>query len=256
MDPAPFDQVADLRSPSPVEARPELAIDDLARLFGIADLADRLAAVDQRIVDALDPEGAVLAPAAARVASTGGKRLRPLLTIVAAAVGDVFDDRVISAAAAVELVQVGSLVHDDILDRALTRRGQPTINAVEGLNHAVLAGDYILARAAELAACVSREAAALLANALGHLGEEFGMSFQVLDDMLDLIGDADRLGKPTGIDIESGVYTLPVLTALREADGDRLRALLTGRLGGGEGAHAAAASPAAASAEHRSDVAR
>ena len=313
MDHAPIYQVADLRSPPPVGAPPELAIDDLARLFGIADLADRLTAVDQRIADTLGRDGTVLAPAAARVASTGGKRLRPLLTIVAAALGDVFDDRVISAAAAVELVQVGSLVHDDILDRALTRRGQPTINAVEGLNHAVLAGDYILARAAELAASVSREAAALLADALGdlcegqalelrdafdpdrsiddhvasirgktaalfacasrlgahcggvsprnatalgHFGEEFGMSFQVLDDMLDLIGDADRLGKPTGIDIESGVYTLPVLTALRETDGDGLRRLLAGRLGGGEGAHAAAASPAAAAAEHRSDVAR
>jgi geranylgeranyl pyrophosphate synthase len=235
-----------------------------------------------------------------------------LLTIVAAAVGDVFDDRVISAAAAVELVQVGSLVHDDILDRALTRRGQPTINAVEGVNHAVLAGDYILARAAELAASVSREAAALLADALGDLcegqalelrdafdpdrsiddhvasirgktaalfacasrlgahcggvsprnatalgrfGEAFGLSFQVLDDMLDLIGDADRLGKPTGIDIASGVYTLPVLTALREADGDRLRALLTGRLAVGERGDAAA-SPATGSLEHRSDVAQ
>src|SRR5918994_508771 len=250
MDHAPIDQVADLRSPPPVGAPPELAIDDLARLFGIADLADRLTAVDQRIADALGRDGTVLAPAAARVASTGGKRLRPLLTIVAAALGDVFDDRVISAAAAVELVQVGSLVHDDILDRALTRRGQPTINAVEGLNHAVLAGDYILARAAELAASVSREAAALLADALGDLcegqalelrdafdpdrsiddhvasirgktaalfacasrlgahcggvsprnatalgrfGEAFGLSFQVLDDMLDLIGDAHRL---------------------------------------------------------------
>src|SRR5918994_1583989 len=91
MDHAPIDQVADLRSPPPVGAPPELAIDDLARLFGIADLADRLTAVDQRIADALGRDGTVLAPAAARVASTGGERLRPLLTIVAAALGDVFD---------------------------------------------------------------------------------------------------------------------------------------------------------------------
>jgi heptaprenyl diphosphate synthase len=313
MDHASFDQVADHRSPSPPRARPELAIDDLAHLFGIADLGDRLAAVDQRIVDALGRDSAVLAPAAARVASTGGKRLRPLLTIVAAAVVDVFDDRVISAAAAVELVQVGSLVHDDILDRALTRRGRPTINAVEGVNHAVLAGDYILARAAELAAGVSRDAAAFLADALGDLcegqalemrdafdpdrsvdahlasirgktaalfacacrlgahcgdvsprnatalgsfGEAFGMSFQVLDDMLDLIGDADRLGKPTGIDLESGVYTLPVLTALREPDGDQLRGLLTTRLADRDRGDATVASPAAGSTEHGIDVAR
>src|SRR5690606_39284342 len=79
--------------------------------------------------------------------------------------------RVVDAAAAVELVQVGSLVHDDILDDAATRRGRPTINAVEGVNHAVLAGDYILARAAELAAVVSQEAARLIAVALGELCE-------------------------------------------------------------------------------------
>jgi geranylgeranyl pyrophosphate synthase len=223
------------------------------------------------------------------VATNGGKRLRPLLTIVGAGLGDTFDDRVVAAAAAVELVQVGSLVHDDILDRAATRRGRPTINAVEGVDHAVLAGDYILARAAELAASVSGEAAELLAVTLGELcegqvqemrdafdpdrsvdahlgsirgktaalfecscrlgahcaglsepntralarfGHAFGMGFQVLDDLLDLIGDADRLGKPTGNDIASGVYTLPVLAALTGPRGDELRRLLPGA--GGE----------------------
>jgi octaprenyl-diphosphate synthase len=240
----------------------------------------------------LGRDGAVLAPAASRVAVTGGKRLRPLLTIVAAELGDRFDDRVVAAAAAVELVQVGSLVHDDILDRAATRRGRPTINAVEGIDHAVLAGDFILARAGELAASVSREAAALVAETLGDLcegqalemrdsfdrdrsveahlrsirgktaalfacacgvgalaadlsernasaltdyGDAFGMGFQVLDDVLDLIGDADRLGKPTGIDIASGVYTLPVLAALTGPQGDELRRLLPADSGDGDG---------------------
>jgi geranylgeranyl pyrophosphate synthase len=252
----------------------------LADLFGIADLPDRLAAVDARIAAVLGQDGALLGPASARVAASGGKRLRPLLTIVAAATGGTFDDRVVDAAAAVELVQVGSLVHDDILDDADTRRGRPTINAVEGVNHAVLAGDYILARAAELAAGVSQEAAKLIAVALGDLcegqvlemrdvfdparsidahlasvrgktaalfecacrlgahcaglndesaqalgrfGDAFGMGFQVLDDVLDLIGDEARLGKPTGNDIASGVYTLPVLTALGGPLGDELR---------------------------------
>jgi heptaprenyl diphosphate synthase len=273
-----------------------LGPDDLARAFGIDDLPDRLAAVDACIADALGRDGAVLAPAAARVAGTGGKRLRPLLAIVAAELGERFDDRVVAAAAAVELVQVGSLVHDDILDRAATRRGRPTINAVEGIDHAVLAGDFILARAGELAASVSRETAALVAETLGDLcegqalemrdsfdgdrsveahlrsirgktaalfacacgvgalaadlsernttaltryGEAFGMAFQVLDDVLDLIGDADRLGKPTGIDIASGVYTLPVLAALSGPRGDELRRLLPGpspQLRGGGGA--------------------
>jgi geranylgeranyl pyrophosphate synthase len=255
----------------------------LAHLFGIPDLPDRLAAVDRTIAGSLGRDGELLAPAALRVARSGGKGLRPLLTIVGAAAGGVFDDRVAAVAAAAELVQVGSLVHDDILDRATTRRGKPTINAVEGIDHAVLAGDYILARAASLAVSVSREAGELVAETLGELcegqalemrdafdpersveahllsvhgktaalfacacrlgavtaglpdrdadsltryGEAFGMGFQVLDDLLDLLGDPERLGKPTGLDIASGVYTLPVLAVLDGPQGGELRRLL------------------------------
>ena len=295
MDPAPSDRVTTLPRRAPVDA-PDLSPAGLASLFGIADLPDRLAAVDERIAAALGQNGALLGPASARVAASGGKRLRPLLTIVAAATGGVFDDRVVDAAAAVELVQVGSLVHDDILDEADTRRGRPTINAVEGVNHAVLAGDYILARAAELAAGVSQQAARLIAVALGDLcegqvlemrdvfdpartldahlasvrgktaalfecacllgahcaelddenvlalgrfGDAFGMGFQVLDDVLDLIGDEDQLGKPTGNDIASGVYTMPVLAALRGPLGDELhRSIIDGTDGGPDVAHA------------------
>ncbi|HEX5365488.1 MAG TPA: polyprenyl synthetase family protein [Acidimicrobiales bacterium] len=264
----------------------------LAEVFGIPDLPDRLAAVDARITSALGAGGALLAPATVRVASSGGKRLRPLFTIVCAATGGVFDGSVVDAAAAVELVQLGSLVHDDILDAATTRRGRPTINALEGVNHAVLAGDYILARAAELAAGVSQQAAALVATALGDLcegqvmeirdahdpdrsvgahlasvrgktaalfecacrlgahcagagaesedalgrfGRAFGMGFQVLDDVLDLVGDESRLGKPTGNDIASGVYTLPVLAALRGPEGELLRSTLAATAGADRG---------------------
>jgi octaprenyl-diphosphate synthase len=272
----------------------QLDLDRLAVMFGIPDLADRLAAVDERITSALGERDALLGPASVRVAEAGGKRLRPLFTIACAALGDVFDERVVAAAASVELVQIGSLVHDDIIDVAATRRGRPTINAREGLDHALLAGDYILARAAEQAASVSQEAASLVAEALtqlcegqvlelrdafdpdrpldahlasirgktaalfecacrlgahtaglaphnataaGRFGAAFGMSFQVLDDVLDLIGDADRLGKPTGIDMAAGVYTLPVITALRGPRGTELRGLLPGPSGdqGGTG---------------------
>jgi heptaprenyl diphosphate synthase len=267
-------------------------LDHLAHTFGIADLPERLATVDARIASTLGEGDALLGPASLRMAGAGGKRLRPLLAIVSAAVGDLFDDRVVAAAAAVELVQVGSLVHDDILDAAATRRGRPTINAVEGVDHAVLAGDFMLARAAELAASVSQEAAAVLASALGELcegqvlelrdaydpdrtldahlasirgktaalfecacrlgahcaglpphnaaalaryGAAFGMGFQVLDDVLDLIGDAQRLGKPTGSDLAGGVYTLPVIAALHGPDGDELRRLLPGPPAGSDG---------------------
>ncbi|HET6775662.1 MAG TPA: polyprenyl synthetase family protein [Acidimicrobiales bacterium] len=295
MDHAPPDRVLTLPR-SAGTTPPDMSADGLSRLFGLPDLPARLAAVDDRITDVLGHDGALLGPASVRVAQSGGKRLRPLLTIVTAAVGGVFDERVVDAAAAVELVQVGSLVHDDILDDAATRRGRPTINAVEGVNHAVLAGDYILARAAELAAGVSQVAARLVAVALGELcegqvlemrdaydsgrtieahlasvqgktaalfecacrlgnhcaglggesgealarfGRAFGMGFQVLDDVLDLIGDEAQLGKPTGNDIASGVYTLPVLAALQGPVGDELRVALEGGTDGAGATRAA-----------------
>jgi heptaprenyl diphosphate synthase len=279
MDRSPSDSVTALHRAA--GAQPDdLSAESLAGLLGLPDLPQRLAAVDDRIAASLEQGGALLGPATARVAGSGGKRLRPVLTIAAAATAGVFDPRVVDVAAAVELVQVGSLVHDDILDGAATRRGRPTINAVEGINHAVLAGDYILARAAELAAGVGQEPARLLAatlgelcegqvlelrdaydpdrtvdahlasvrgktaalfecacrlgahcaglsgenaRALGRFGHAFGMAFQVLDDVLDLIGDEERLGKPTGNDVASGVYTLPVLAALHGPTGDELR---------------------------------
>src|SRR5690606_5040945 len=71
-------------------------------------------------------------------------------------------------------------------------------------------------------------------EALGRFGLAFGMSFQVLDDVLDLIGDEERLGKPTGNDIASGVYTLPVIVALGAPGGDELRRLLE-RVAAGDG---------------------
>jgi geranylgeranyl pyrophosphate synthase len=94
------------------------------------------------------------------VASSGGKQAAPAVHDRCRRQGGVFDDPVVDAATAIEPVQVGSLVHDDTIDDAATRRGRPTINAVEGVSHAMMAGDYILARAAALAAGVSRDAAA------------------------------------------------------------------------------------------------
>lgn len=77
------------------------------------------------------------------------------------------------------------------------------------------------------------------ADALGEYGLQWGMSFQITDDALDLIGDRQALGKPVGSDVDLGKATLPVIAALREApepDRQRMRALLRGP--GGDGPHA------------------
>jgi heptaprenyl diphosphate synthase len=255
-------------------------------LLGSPGLPDHLEMVSDRLVATCAVGAPDLTDSCLRVVAGGGKRLRPALTIAVANVGDVFDPRVVSAGAAVELVQIGSLVHDDIFDRAATRRGTPTINAVEGQDQALLAGTYLMARAASEATSAGQQVAADVAHTVGllcigqatetqHLfdvtqtidrylftieaktaalfacscrvgaltaglseesitrfgafGLDFGMAFQLIDDVLDLIGDPDRLGKPVGADLRGGVLTMPVLLDLAETTGGDLRSLLAHR---------------------------
>lgn len=211
---------------------------------------------------------------ATHLISAGGKRLRPALAIVCAAAGGgglpVADD-VVLGGVAVELIQVGSLYHDDVIDDAQLRRGVPTANAAFGNRQAILGGDYLLAKASEIAASIGVEVAGLLAttiaamcegqvqelstayraerseeaylaslagktasvfasacrvgaivaglptaprDALTSYGRSYGMTFQLVDDVLDVVATEEELGKPAGNDISEGVYTLPVLRTL------------------------------------------
>ncbi len=102
----------------------------------------------------------------------GGKRLRPVLTLVAAQVaGGPATDDAVQGGIACELVQTGSLYHDDVMDEAPTRRGVETVNAKWGNLQAILAGDFLLSRASEIAASLGTEVAALLARTIGRLCE-------------------------------------------------------------------------------------
>ena len=65
--------------------------------------------------------------------------------------------------------------------------------------------------------------------ALSDFGQAFGMAFQIIDDVLDIVSSAELMGKPVGNDIREGVYTLPVLLALRQDGGERIRALLASK---------------------------
>jgi len=81
---------------------------------------------------------------------TGGKKLRPALTILASGFGKVWDDKILEAAAGIEILHMATLVHDDIIDDAGIRRGKPTINSLHGDKMAVYMGDYLLTRAVML----------------------------------------------------------------------------------------------------------
>jgi heptaprenyl diphosphate synthase len=102
----------------------------------------------------------------------GGKRLRPVLAVVGAQVlGQPASNDVVRGGVACELVHLGSLYHDDVMDEADTRRGVETVNAKWGNLQAILAGDFLLSRASEIAASLGTEVAGLLARTIGWLCE-------------------------------------------------------------------------------------
>ncbi|MCH9837962.1 polyprenyl synthetase family protein [bacterium] len=115
---------------------------------------------------------AYLTEIASHLIVAGGKRLRPVLAAVAAQVGgQAASDDVVRGGVSCELVHLGSLYHDDVMDEADTRRGVETVNAKWGNLQAILAGDFLLARASEIAASLGTEVAGLLARTIGWLCE-------------------------------------------------------------------------------------
>lgn len=143
---------------------------DLAALLHVPDMPSYLVQVNDEIMHTLDDKPGPLRAPLERLLQVRGKRLRPALVIACArASGAAIDERVIGAAAAVELLHIASLVHDDIIDRAATRWSVPTISEREGVDMAVLAGDFLFAKACERTATVDAKVTALLAHAFAAL---------------------------------------------------------------------------------------
>ena len=243
----------------------------------VPSMQDDLVRVETELLRVVSATDDFLTDVASHLINAGGKRVRPGFCIAAAAVHDV-DGKpasidVIRGGCAVELVHIGSLYHDDVMDGAATRRGVKSINAEWGNLRAILAGDYLLGRASELAAALGTEVAGLLAttitelctgqilelesvynadrtfeeyrrsisgktssllatacriggivadiprptiDALSEFGRSYGMAFQIVDDILDIIATDEQLAKPAGNDLLEGIYTLPVIYSLRD----------------------------------------
>ena len=140
-------------------------------LVPIPRVWERMELVERRLAEVTVADTAFLTEIAQHLLSAGGKRYRPLLAQVAAELGALTTDAPVEAGVAVELVHVGSLYHDDVIDEADSRRGKASVNTNWSNTVAILAGDFLLARASEVAAPLGEEAVALIARTYATLCE-------------------------------------------------------------------------------------
>ena len=115
-------------------------------------LTGRLAVVEQRLREAVAHSDALAGATSRHLVDAGGKRLRPLLTLLCAELGDGDRPEVVDAAVVVELTHLATLYHDDVMDSAPVRRGAPSAHEVWGNQVAVITGDLVFARASAIAA--------------------------------------------------------------------------------------------------------
>jgi octaprenyl-diphosphate synthase len=220
-----------------------------------------LHAAEAAMLKVVNSEVTVLRDASEHILEAGGKRVRPRLLLLAyLAAGGTNVDHAAAPAAAVELMHTASVVHDDINDHGVMRRGRPSVNAKWGRTFALLTGDFLFTAVYQLMSpygelnrdlanaatalvegetlqawavknqeftrenyirIIALKTAALfqsagsigakLANAseavvdaLSAYAYNVGLAFQIVDDILDVIGDEATLGKTAGIDIEQG----------------------------------------------------
>jgi heptaprenyl diphosphate synthase len=134
-----------------------------------ADIADGLVGVEKVLAEAAATEEALLTEASRHLIDAGGKRFRATLVLLAAHFGDSRDERVVAAAAAIELTHLATLFHDDVMDEASIRRGLQSANSRWSNTIAILTGDFLFARASSLLAELGTEAIRIQAETFTRL---------------------------------------------------------------------------------------
>jgi octaprenyl-diphosphate synthase len=235
---------------------------------------EELELVERNLARAIRSREQSLTDIAAHLIEGGGKRVRPMVTLLAFfAFGGNRTQDIVDIATAIELIHTATLLHDDIIDEAETRRGKESAFKRFGLKSTLVAGDFLFIKAFEFAgkfdetvvqwtadACaqltegemlqgfynrnsavtlddyieiVKRKTASLfqtgtqigaylaganltLVEETNRYGLNMGIAFQMVDDILDIVGDAELLGKPTGMDLRDGNPSLPIILALND----------------------------------------
>ncbi len=256
---------------------------NIAEIF--QPINDDLQRVEECLQDSADVNIPLVAELLNYVTQSGGKRLRPALTLLCGKACNYNLDALVPMAAATEILHTATLVHDDIIDHAELRRGKPAVYRKWGESTALLLGDYMFAKAGSLAAqtgnlrvvsifsqtlmtisggelgqigidynlnqavdryyrwidaktaslfTMATECGAVLSgcnediiNVLYDYGHNLGMAFQIIDDILDFVGDKATLGKPVGSDLSEGTVTLPsIMFVLAHRDDTLIKSIV------------------------------
>ncbi len=237
--------------------------------FGVAEELDL---VEKRLRDCSLTEVETLTEIASYVVNSGGKRIRPIVTLLSfRVVGGEDVGKAINMATAIELIHTGSLIHDDINDGGELRRGRASALKKFGLEDSLVTGDFLFSKVLELGGQFGEEVILITADAcsslpsgevlqrrfrfdtsitvdqyvgmterktarlisagarsgaligsgtpdqvqrLGEFGKNLGITFQIVDDILDVIGSEEKTGKKIGSDIREGNITLLSIYAM------------------------------------------
>jgi heptaprenyl diphosphate synthase len=142
---------------------------DLADAALTAELAEDLAVVEATLRDTSFGGDEMFAEVSRHMMQAGGKRFRAMLVLLAARFGDCRDKRIVPAAVAIELTHLATLFHDDVMDEASMRRGRESANSRFGNSIAILAGDFLFARASRILADLGPQAIRIQAETFGRL---------------------------------------------------------------------------------------
>jgi heptaprenyl diphosphate synthase len=252
-----------------------------------ADLAKRMVEVEALLRLQIEGKYPLVIETSRHLVEAGGKRLRPLLTLITSHYGDPTAHGIIEAAVVCELTHVATLYHDDVMDEAPLRRGVQSANNRWGNTVAILTGDYLFARTSDMLADLGSAAVHLQAqtferlvigqimetqgpaegvdplqhylsvvadktgsliaasaqfgamlsgaphdqiDALAAFGEKIGITFQLVDDVIDIASQSEESGKTPGTDLKEGVPTLVTLNVMKSnrAEDRDLQELLKG----------------------------
>jgi heptaprenyl diphosphate synthase len=179
----------------------------------IKEIQSGLELVEKELLEAVTHTDPVANVTSRHLMEAGGKRLRPVLVLLAAQLGNGTSEEIIKAAVVVELTHLATLYHDDVMDRAPMRRGVPTAHEIWGNNVAILTGDLLFARASQIVSRLGSKALTLQADTferlcLGQLHETIGPSEtdDAIEHYLQVL--ADKTGSLISASAELGaVYS-------------------------------------------------